>query len=283
MSAPRIPPLLEPYLAPLPRGALVLLTSVLGARANWLVVRFIYAVLRQRVDDEGQSLRNDGHDGGTPGVVLLSFMRDEAFWLDAASKMGLDLHHLARRGAFVFVPGLTGLFAPTAPPGSDALGSLGAAVNVALAQLSASQPILIIDQPDVLLAARGNAMTARRLHDSLLTLRQRVHAALIVLSADHPLIHSRATSLERHHAALALSLAHAAHTVMALRPLDTGAAPDVSGVLRLSTRLDHLDYAYDGQLQHHGPHKSLQQTLPSAEFLYHVAGDATVRVFERGA
>ncbi|PHH64063.1 hypothetical protein CDD81_5056 [Ophiocordyceps australis] len=280
MSAPRIPPLLEPYLAPLPRGALVLLTSVLGARANWLVVRFIYALLRRHVDDEGQ--RQGDHDE-TPGVVLLSFMRDEAFWHDAASKMSLDLNLLARRGAFVFVPGLTGLFAPTAPSGSDALSSLVAAVDAALAQLGASRPILILDQPDVLLAARGDAMTARHLHDTLLTLRERFHAALIVLSADHPLIHSRATSLERHHAALALSLAHAAHTVVALRPLDTGAAADVSGVLRLSTRLDHLDYAYDGQLQHHGLHKSLQQALPNAEFLYHVAGDATVRVFERGA
>lgn len=77
------------------------------------------------------------------------------------------------------------------------------------------------------------------------------------------------TSLERAHAALVLGQAHAADQVISLRRLDTGAAADVSGVLRVSTRGDG-----DGSGGGGGQ---------GEELLYHVAGDGSVRVFERGA
>lgn len=75
-SSSRIPHLLEPYLALPSEGSLVLLTSVLGASANWLVLRHLYSYLR------GAS----GEDRDT-GVVLVSFLRDGAFWRDGAAKM----------------------------------------------------------------------------------------------------------------------------------------------------------------------------------------------------
>ena len=48
--------------------------------------------------------------------------------------------------------------------------------------------------------------------------------------------------------------------VMALRLLDTGTARDVSGVVRVTG----------------------MQDVDAAEYLYYVAGDGGVRVFERG-
>ncbi|POR38957.1 Uncharacterized protein TPAR_00843, partial [Tolypocladium paradoxum] len=95
-----MPPLLEPLLGLPPEAALVVLTSVLGASANWLVLRWAYALLQQR----------DRPDG--VGVVLVSFMRDGGFWRDGAARMGLDLEALRRAARFAFVDGLTGLFAP---------------------------------------------------------------------------------------------------------------------------------------------------------------------------
>ena len=75
----RIPALLEPYLALPPESSLVLVTSVLGARANWLVLRFLCSFLRHAAADSEEE--------EDTGVVLVSFLRDGAFWRDGAAKL----------------------------------------------------------------------------------------------------------------------------------------------------------------------------------------------------
>lgn len=93
MSA-RIPHLLTPYL-PLPSSSLTLLTSVLGATANWLLLRYLLYHLAPRTadDEEPESLRRRGgtgdeaQGGGDTAVVLVSFMRDYAFWKDGAVRL----------------------------------------------------------------------------------------------------------------------------------------------------------------------------------------------------
>ena len=87
----------------------------------------------------------------------------------------------------------------------------------------------------------------------------------MTLSADEPLISAQTTTLEKEHAAFALSLAHEAEAVLSLRVLDTGAAKDVSGVVRITRGGGDMGRAID---EH--------------EYLYHVGGDGGVRVFERG-
>lgn len=62
---------------------------------------------------------------------------------------------------------------------------------------------------------------------------------------------------------MVLSTAHAADMVLSLRMLDTGTARDVSGVVRIT-----------------GP--GVEDCGGEMEFLYHVAADGGVRVFERG-
>lgn len=80
--ASRIPALLEPYLA-LPREAsLILLTSVLGASSNWLTLRYLYSYLRSPARTEELEA-----DDGDTGVVLVSFLRDGAFWRDGAARL----------------------------------------------------------------------------------------------------------------------------------------------------------------------------------------------------
>lgn len=95
----RIPPLLQPYLQLPRRDALLLVTSNLGATANWLLVRYISDALSDGLDA--------AHDEGY-NVVLVSWMREYEFWRQEARKgAGLDLERLKKQGKFAFVDGLT--------------------------------------------------------------------------------------------------------------------------------------------------------------------------------
>ena len=99
----RIPPLLQPYIR-LPRdNSTLLLTSTLGASANWLVVRFLCDAL------------NHGGEPGEEGanVILVSWMREYEFWKQEARRGGgLDLEKLRGEGRVAFVDGLSGVFLP---------------------------------------------------------------------------------------------------------------------------------------------------------------------------
>lgn len=94
---------------------------------------------------------------------------------------------------------------------------------------------------------------------------KKVHATIMTLSADEPLVSSQTTTLEKEHAALVLSAAHEAELVLSLRLLDTGTAKDVSGVVRITRGGSESD-----------------RSVEEREYLYHVGGDGGVRVFERG-
>lgn len=193
----RIPHLLEQYLALPPEAALILLTSVLGASSNWLVLRFLYAHLKLASSSpaeqaaaagyEGSSTPADGRagGGGSVGVALVSFMRDGAFWRDGAGRMGLDLDAMGRGGRFAFVDGLTGLFSSEEEGNSVVRGGrsdgilrsskvedVEAAIVTALGQLQTDRKVLIIDQLDVLLAASEEDVTSTSLSGMLLSLRE---------------------------------------------------------------------------------------------------------------
>lgn len=77
----RIPPLLEPYLTLPSEASLILLTSVLGASSNWLVLRFLHSALI------GSDVVSDAGLEDKPKVLLVSFMRDAAFWKENAKKV----------------------------------------------------------------------------------------------------------------------------------------------------------------------------------------------------
>ncbi|KAK7537180.1 uncharacterized protein J3D65DRAFT_667864 [Phyllosticta citribraziliensis] len=112
-SSSRIPSLLQPYIQGLPEGSLHLLTSVLGASANWLLIRYISGALGDVQPANGR--RANDHDG-TTAVVLVSFLRDWDFWkVEARRAAGLDLARLAQQNRFVFVDGLSSLFLPSEP------------------------------------------------------------------------------------------------------------------------------------------------------------------------
>lgn len=161
--------------------------------------------------------------------------------------------------------------------------------------------VLILDQPDLLLAATGPNMSigatemaewvtglqqvrshirrgiARQpsVTSYITDTRQHAHATVLTLATDAPLIHNAsvsagqlATPIETEHAAFAIGLAHRARSVMQLRTLETGAAKDVSGVLRIS--------------RGGGWSAGEEDSLEEKEVLYFIQRDGGVSVFGRG-
>lgn len=101
----------------------------------------------------------------------------------------------------------------------------------------------------------------------------------MALSADSPLLHNvsefagkQASPLEIEHAAFVVGLGHRARTVMQLRNLETGAASDVSGVLRISK----------GGAWEEGENDAAEHRLDEREVLYFIQRDGGVSVFGRG-
>ncbi|KAG6005718.1 hypothetical protein E4U21_007734 [Claviceps maximensis] len=262
-----LPPLLEPYLAYPPQNSLVLLTNVLGASSNWLVLRWVYALLGGRTSHVGDALGAHANADAHADADADELARAETTALN-----------LLNNNKFIFVDGLTALCLPDTqlPAGSPAARDhllrgtavenvrkgLEDAIAEASARASEGRVVLVLDQMDAWLAL-GEA-GAVEVMDMLLGLREKVHATILTVSADDPLLHAQTTTLEKEHAAFALSLAHEAYRVMALRLLDTGTARDVSGVMRIT-----------------GGGKGNGGTA-DAEYLYYVSGDGGVRVFERG-
>ncbi|OKL63262.1 hypothetical protein UA08_01934 [Talaromyces atroroseus] len=348
-AQPPIPPLLTPYISTLSPQSLTLVTSVLAATSNWLVLRYLYSVL-SRSTALGQANDNDVHRDSSRAakrIVLVSFLRDWVFWKAEGKRLGLDLQRFVDADRLRFVDGLTGLFdgqpqqqnsrsagIPTRPgagPGSGrtipmrggpaesipvrthstanvmptsstnpkqlhiSSGSGGMPVlngleNDILSVIKSivakgadnqhnkdeeQDVLLIIDQPDFVLAATPG-IDADDMSDWIMGLQQHVHSTIVTTSADFPLVHNAneashdngpPTPLERHHAAFVVGLAHRASMVLQLRMLDTGAAKDVSGVMRMSKGGGGFD-ADDGAVE--------------KEVLYFVQRDGGVKVFGRG-
>ncbi|KAK5998769.1 putative MFS-type transporter [Cladobotryum mycophilum] len=183
------------------------------------------------------------------GLVFSLFV---SHWLaHDGPKRGLDLDNLSGTGRFTFVDGLTGIFTGNKPPGpvirgkegrvlrSDQLKDVKREIEAALGDVRTGKKVLIVDAVDEWLAVSGDeGMSGLAVENMLLSLRENVHTTILTLPTDAPLLHSQATTLERSHAALVLSQAHAADAVISLRMLDTGVARDVSGVMRISVRSD---------------------------------------------
>lgn len=93
---------------------------------------------------------------------------------------GLDLDAMGKAGRFVFVDGLTGLFTTDddriAAASKDRTlrkpGDLKKEIEAALDDLKPSRRVLIVDQPDALLAASGDEVTSLSLQNTLLSLRE---------------------------------------------------------------------------------------------------------------
>ena len=141
-----------------------------------------------------------------------------------------------------------------------------------------SNIFLILDNPDLLLASAST--TAQQLNLVVLKLRSIVHSVLLICAADQPLLQSTSstdgygcTPLEIESSRFLTQQAHNTRLIISVRELATGAARDVSGVLRVtrSSCADDLDV------------DAADSDVPETEALYLVSRDGGVKVFQRGA
>lgn len=137
----------------------------------------------------------------------------------------------------------------------------------------------MLDNPDILLATAST--TAQELNTFVLDLRShpQVHATYLSASADLPLVSATVTEtripVEAETAAFVASQAHASRLLFSGRELETGAAKDVSGVLRITRGGDFYDLDDDEDED--------SSEAKEAELLYLVQRDGSVKVFGRGA
>ncbi|KAI7366299.1 hypothetical protein KC354_g4232 [Hortaea werneckii] len=300
-SRNRIPQALEPYLRLPSETAQILLTGTLGCSINWLTTRFVGALLAPDGTNvtRGTAAAEGGGGGGFEGagdtketaVVLASWMRSEKFWRDELRRTcGLDLaknKDLQDRYTF-----LDQLHQPCSPT------ELETRLQTALARTSQSSSseggdsstrpvILVLDNPDVLIAL--GLADAQDLSTTLLKLRRMVHATIVTCAADTPILAAAAavaaspaggegvpTPLEAESAAFAVQQGHSAEFVVSARELETGAAKDVSGVLRVTR--GGAAFAREEEEEEKGG-----EEVKEMEALYMVQRDGNVKVFERGA
>lgn len=93
-SQPPLPPLLTPYLSTQPESSLTLVSSILGATSNWLVLRFLHAALAGSPGSNVSLGLDDLHNGTKKKVVLVSFLRGWEFWRAEAKRLVSIIHVL---------------------------------------------------------------------------------------------------------------------------------------------------------------------------------------------
>ncbi|KAI9719150.1 MAG: hypothetical protein M1828_006332 [Chrysothrix sp. TS-e1954] len=300
MTGP-IPPSLSSYLVLPPQDTLVLVTDVISATSNWVLLRFIYAALKGherqplRAADDGSNVTAGGHDD--TAVVLVSWMRDYILWRDTARRaVGLDLASLQNQGRFVFVDGLSTFFGADVAP--DPVSAAAAApkhahltspttehiqstISAAVTQLKALKPnskiLLMLDYPSILLETTLPPIKSAELTSMLLRLRPQVHSTIVSLPGDLPLMQAAtadvpqaSTPMETENAAFLVGCVHESRLVVGTRRLETGYASDVSGVVRCTKGGGSDLEAQDGTLD-----------VKESEWLYYVGADLSVKVWTR--
>jgi len=138
------------------------------------------------------------------------------------------------------------MLADSLSPTTSTLSSIEKKITAALTQAQASNPaakvLLILDYPSLLLTTTPS-LTSTALATLILALRSHpaVHSTLLTTPADGPFLsatqpdaNAAPTPIESESAAFTVQQAHSARSVLSVRELGTGAARDVSGVLRVT-------------------------------------------------
>lgn len=138
------------------------------------------------------------------------------------------------------------MLADSLSPSPSSLSSVEKKITTALTQAQSGNPssktLLILDYPSLLLATTPS-LTSTALSTFILTLRAHpsVHSTLLTIPADEPFLsatqpdtNTAPSPIESETAAFTVQQAHSARSVLSVRELGTGAARDVSGVLRVT-------------------------------------------------
>lgn len=154
----------------------------------------------------------------------------------------------------------------------DLEAAISQAEQVFHTSTSREDTTIVIDGIDALIAM-SLSLNAVQVLAYVTDLQSRVRNLIVTCSADSALLHNiepGSTPLEVENSTLVRSLAYQSNWVFACRPLETGAARDVSGIIRVSRGgADSGNDEEDDSL------------LQDGEWLYQVKGDGSVRAWTR--
>lgn len=175
--------------------------------------------------------------------------------------------------------------------------SLESAVLSALAAVNNScvRTTVILDTPTLPLSVVSDSFDAADYLSAILELRSKssVSAMIISTPADDAFIHAlkepstrdtgeSVTRVDEQCTAFVMDCVYQAHYVVACRKLGTGWAKDVSGVVRLTRGESAIDPDQtEGALARSA--LGSRQHPSDGEWLYHVAADGNVKVWDRGS
>ena len=270
-SKTRPPPAaLAPYLRLPPETSLITLTATLGCgtSAVWIAARYIAEVLASSLrSDAGLQ---DGAGGDGLGVVVASWQHDEKFWRGEIRRTtGLDVTK-SGGGRLKFLDFLT----TNAPLSS--MQEIEREIFSALpsSPSSGKKTVLILDNPLLSLLTTTSQQQPQpqspNLSTLLLSLRSHpsIHSTLLLLPSPSPF--PPTTSFDSSIANFTTTVLHASRLVLSCRELETGAAKDVSGVLRITHGGDS-DWGQG------------EEGEAEAELLYLIQRDGVAKVFKRGS
>ncbi|KAF2207344.1 hypothetical protein CERZMDRAFT_107799 [Cercospora zeae-maydis SCOH1-5] len=258
-------------------------------------------------------------------VVLVSWIRDEKFWREEVRRglqhSSFDISGEDKR------PNKHNKRLQSCRPPNPFTGNLFQDHDRNIQTLITkpkTKILLILDTPTLLLPlsppSQQHPITPQHLSALLLTLRShpQIHTTYLSLPADLPLTSPAATStsspatplptspspLETDSAIFTITQAHLSHTIFSVRELATGAARDISGVLRVTRGGDYcFSFAEEDQTEEdeggddddddddddeYGKRCGGKQEaggggdVQEAELLYLVQRDGGVKVFQRG-
>ena len=86
-STTRIPSIFSSYLSAPPPTSLLLLTSVLGASTNWLLLHFLLAIFSPGLVSGIEGNEEPGTNKSEAKVVFVSFLRDWDFWREGSKRV----------------------------------------------------------------------------------------------------------------------------------------------------------------------------------------------------
>ncbi|QIW99277.1 hypothetical protein AMS68_004795 [Peltaster fructicola] len=182
----------------------------------------------------GNALENDA----TMGIVLVSWLNDEAFWRTQLKRIAtLDMDRSELRSRFISVDRLGESLDGLARSAGAELADIQSRVTDALQRCEASKALLVLDGIDTLLATQPD-MDALQLSNLLLRLRtlSKIHSTVLTTMADLSRSSERQiTPLELNNVVFLSQQAHMAHSIISTRELDTGSARDVSGIIRITS------------------------------------------------
>ncbi|KAK9475832.1 hypothetical protein V1514DRAFT_370194 [Lipomyces japonicus] len=210
---------------------LILVTESKATSASWLLQHYIKAGLSSspHVSDSNDHRK----------IVLVSFLQDQHFHFNCLRKYGIDL--TAKKSSFSFVDGISNFFSDgdnkangltTLYLRASRSSSWSEQLTNVLRDLSTdeSKPLLIIEGIDVLIPLQ--VLSASDILNFIFDLYK--SSSTIVVSMRHsPDLQNTFTQIGAQHGNLLSSLQRQSHAVISLRPLITGAAEDVTGLIRI--------------------------------------------------